>query len=322
MIDPRLEVFQYRNKTTGRQRLLSREEVAEQEDAEEWLRGVPLQEAGQPLVLKGKRAGELEVAGEVVENFEQWLGLYGFERPPRQVEPNWALDLVEAMASPAFAGMLLMAGFAGIYLELRSPGVGIGAFVAAVAFLLFFWSKGLHGTADWLEVLLFIGGVSFILLEIFVLPGFGIFGLGGGALVIASLVLASQTFILPQSESQMKELRTSLAVVAAACMGVITIAFSARHYLPKAPLFNRMVLEPPRDEQREALDHQEMVADYAHLVGATGSAQTDLLPTGKAWIDQELIDVIAESDPMDRGASLVVVSAQANRVVVRAATSP
>ncbi len=321
MIDPRLEVFQYRNKTTGSQRLFSSEEVAEQEDADQWLRGTPLQDAGKPLVLKGKRAGELGVAGEVVESFEQWLGLYGFTKPPRQVEPNWALDLVEALASPAFAGLLLMAGFSGIYLELRSPGIGLGAFIAAVAFLLFFWSKGLHGTADWLEVLLFIGGVSFILLEIFVLPGFGIFGLGGGALVIASLVLASQTFVLPGSESQMEELRTSLAVVAAACIGVIMIAMTARHYLPHAPLLNRMVLAPLPDEQREALDLSERVADYTYMIGATGTAQTDLLPTGKARIDHELIDVIAESEPLDRGTPLVVVSVQANRVVVRASTA-
>ena len=71
--------------------------------------------------------------------------------------------------------------------------MGIGGFVSAVAFMLFFWSKFLHGTAGWLEVLLFLGGVCFLLLEVLVLPGFGIFGLGGGAMILASLVLASQT---------------------------------------------------------------------------------------------------------------------------------
>jgi membrane-bound serine protease (ClpP class) len=158
------------------------------------------------------------------------------------------------------------------------------------------------------------------LLEIFVLPGFGIFGLGGGALVIASLILASQTFVLPQSASQIHELRTSLAVVAFACVGVIVIAFSARHYLPKAPLLNRMMLEPLQNEQREALDQKEQIADYAHLVGVTGMAQTDLLPTGKARIDHELVDVIAESEPLSRGTPLVVVSTRANRVIVRKVT--
>ncbi len=73
---------------------------------------------------------------------------------------------------------------------------------------------------------------------------------------LKSGLLNSQTFVLPQSASQIQELRTSLAVVASACVGVIVIAFSARHYLPKAPLLNRMMLEPLQDEQRETLDQK------------------------------------------------------------------
>ena len=142
---------------------------------------------------------------------------------------------------------------------------------------------------------MFLAGIGFILLEIFVIPGFGIFGLGGGAMVVASLVLASQTFILPHSKSQMIELRNSLAVVAVACVGVIAVAFSARKYLPKTPFFSRMILQPPQDEQREALEEHEMLADYSHLIGQTGTTKTDLMPTGKALVDHELIDVIAES---------------------------
>ena len=56
------------------------------------------------------------------------------------------------------------------------------------------------------------------------------------------------------------------------------------------------------------------------MVGVTGMAQTDLLPTGKAQIEHELVDVIAESEPLSRGTPLVVVSARANRVIVRAVT--
>ncbi len=320
MIDPRLEVFQYRNKAIGAERLLSVEEAGELPSADHWLRGAPLQEPNKPLQLTGTRAKQLGVAWEEVDSFDQMKQLYGFVNDPRQVESNWALDLIEALASPAFAGLLLMTAFTGIYLEVRSPGIGVGAFVAAVGFLLFFWSKGLHGTADWLEVLLFISGVSFILLEIFVLPGFGIFGLGGGALTIASLVLASQTFVLPQSESQIIELRDSLAVVALASVGVIAVAFAARHYLPQAPVFNRMVLTPPQNEERAALAMSETVADFSHLVGLEGTAQTDLLPMGKALVDHELIDVMVEAEPIDRGTPIVVVSAHANRVVVRAAS--
>jgi membrane-bound ClpP family serine protease len=77
------------------------------------------------------------------------------------------------------------------------------------------------------------------------------------------------------------------------------------------------VLEPPPPEERVTLSHREALADYSHLVGKTGEAVTDLLPAGKALVEDELVDVIAQGEPVDRGQPVVVVSAHANRVVVR-----
>ena len=184
----------------------------------DWQKGASVKPAGEPLRLASNRAQELGIATHVVDSFDEFKQLYGFERDPRTAEPNWALELVEALSSPALAFVLLVIGFVGIYVELHTPGVGAGAFVAALAFMLFFWSKFLHGTAGWLEVLLFVGGVLFLLVEMLVLPGFGIFGLGGGLMILASLVLASQTFVLPQTDSQLTELRHSLTIVAAATL--------------------------------------------------------------------------------------------------------
>lgn len=317
-IDPSIEIFEYTNKTTGQLRLMSEAEAAERKDAADWRRAdAPLVDGG-ALRLDGDVAQQKGVATTVVENSDQLWQLYGFEEAPPLVETNWALQLIEALASPGFATLLVMIGLAGLYIEVKTPGVGIGAFVAAVAFLLFFWSKSLDQTAGWLEALLFIAGLFFILLEVFVLPGFGIFGLGGGAMVILSLVLASQTFVIPKTEVQMGELRRSLTVVAGAFVGVIALGMTFRRYLPNAPVFNRIMLEPPPPEERIEQEHREVLADYSHLVGQGGIARTDLRPTGKALIADELVDVVAEGEPLDRGTSIIVVDAKANRVVVRA----
>jgi membrane-bound ClpP family serine protease len=183
--------------------------------------------------------------------------------------------------------------------------------------MLFFWSNFLNGTAEWLEVLLFLGGVFFLLLELFVLPGFGVFGLGGGAMILASLVLASQTFVLPRTESQMNELRHSLTIVAAATVCVVGAALLLRRYLPNAPMFRTLLLNPPPEEELVDLDTREALADFTHLVGQQGTATTNLMPAGKADFDGQLIDVIAEGMPIDRGQPVVVVKARGNRVVVR-----
>jgi membrane-bound ClpP family serine protease len=195
----------------------------------------------------------------------------------------------------------------------------VGAFIAVVAFMLFFWSHFLEGTAGWLEVLLFLCGLFCLLLEMLVLPGFGIFGLGGGVMILASLVLASQTFVLPRTESQMAELRHSLTVVAAAMVVVVGSSIALRRFLPKAPVFNKMVLEPTSEEDLIDLDYRESLVDYSHLIGQVGTATTNLMPSGKADFDGQLVDVIAEGLPIDRGTSVVVTRTRGNRVLVRVA---
>lgn len=319
MVDPGIELFRYRNKTSGEERLLSGEEAAALADAASWTRGASVHAGNQPLEFNGATAVSMGVASQTVDNFDQLLRLYNLQNV-RSVEPNWALKLIHALASPTLAAFLVLLGLVGMYIELKTPGVGVGGVVAALSFMLFFWSKYLEGTAGSLEIMMFTGGIVLMLLEVFVLPGVGIFGLTGGLMVIFSLVLASQTFVIPHSEADLEELRRSITVVAAAGLGMMALAFATRRYLPKAPLFNRMVLEPPPPEERVTLAHRESVADYSHLLGVIGEAVTDLRPGGRALIGGQLIDVIAEGLPIDRGASILVVQAHGNRVRVREAT--
>jgi len=318
LVDPRLEVFEFRNTKNGDVRYFSTEEANDQPDAKDWRQGPKITTDGEPLALSSRRAAELGVAWHVVDNFDELRQLFGFETEPRVAEPNWALELIEALASPALTVVLLVVGFLGIYIELHSPGVGVGGFVAALAFMLFFWSKFLNATAGWLEVLLFVGGIFCLLLELLVLPGTGIFGLGGAAMILASLVLASQTFILPHDESQLAELRRSLTVLAAAAACIVIGAFALRRYLPQAPVLRTLLLNPPANEELADLDYREAVADFSHLVGQQGTATTNLMPAGKAEFDGQLVDVIAEGLPIDRGATVVVTKARGNRVLVRA----
>jgi membrane-bound ClpP family serine protease len=320
-IDPDIELFHYQNTKTGEVRYCSAEETAEQPDSDDWRKSARIKPAGETLQLAANRAQELGVATHVVDSFDEFKQLYGFEADPRTAEPNWALELVEALSSPALAFLLLVIGFVGIYIELHTPGLGAGAFVAALAFMLFFWSNFLHGTAGWLEVLLFVGGIFFLLLEMLVLPGFGVFGLGGGLMILASLVLASQTFVLPRTESQMAELRHSLTIVAAATVVVIAASIALRRYLPQAPVFRTLLLSPAPEEELIDLDHRESLADFSHLIGQQGTATTNLMPAGKAEFEGQLIDVIAEGLPIERGQAVVVTKTRGNRVLVRAVDS-
>jgi membrane-bound ClpP family serine protease len=232
--------------------------------------------------------------------------------------PGWADTLLDALRSPGVAWFLLLVGGAALYAELQSPGIGVGAFISAVCFLIFFWSNYLGGTAGWLEVLLFLLGISCLMLEVFILPGFGVFGLGGLALVLASVVLATQTFVfVPTNEYQLNELQKALFIVVLAGAGGLGLISVLNRYLPRAPMLNRMVLAPPTELEQAEISRRESLASFEHLIGCRGTTITPLTPAGKARIEGDLVNVISAGELIERGTEVQVVEARGSRIVVR-----
>lgn len=319
LVDGSVTVYRYTRQTDGLVEYYSEEDVRELPDAVDWQReGRPLGEPGKPLLLSGTKAAELGLARDVVEDFAEFKALYGLENDPTLVEWGWADVLVDALNSPSVAWFLLVVGAVALYIELQTPGVGLGGLVSAVCFVLFFWSAFLGGTAGWLEVLLFVLGVVCLLLEVFVFPGFGVFGVGGALLVLASLILASQTFVLPQNEYQMERLRNTLLVIAGAGAATLVVVAMLRRYLPHAPMLSRMLLAPPTHEELQSLSQREALAQFGHLLGTVGAAVTPLVPGGKVRFGDELVDVVTDGDFIDPGQEVEVVEVRGNRVVVRA----
>ncbi len=231
--------------------------------------------------------------------------------------PGWADALINALATPGVALLLLFIGIAALYAELHAPGIGVGGFIAGLCFLLFFWSKYLDGTAGWLEVLLFAAGLISLLLEIFVFTGTAIFGLGGGLLIITSLVLASQTFVWPHNDYQFRQFRDTLLGLSAVGVGVVIAALIMRRFLPHTALFGHMVLEPPSTTEMEHIANREAMVDFSHLLGSTGLTTTPLAPAGKARFGDQLVACASRGEFVDRGVSVTVIEIHGNRIVVR-----
>lgn len=320
LIDPDWEVFRYVR--PGRpDQFFSREEFEQYQrqhpNEADWRQGERITRPGRALLLDGRRAVEYRLAKEVVEDFAQFRQLYGLERDPHLVEPGWADYLIDVLASPGVSAFLLMVGFIALYVELHMPGLGAGGFLAAVCFVLFFWANYLGGTAGWLEAALFGMGVVCLLLEVVVLPGFGIFGLGGVLLIVASLILASQTFVVPRNPYQFERLQRSLLTLAGAGVGFVALAVVLRKWLPRAPVLRHVFLEPPRGPEAEAIGRRELLADFHQLLGTRGTAVTQLTPSGKARFGNRLVDVISEGELISRGSVVEVVEVRGNRVLVR-----
>lgn len=297
---------------TGRVGYFSDQELEARPDRDAWQAGAEVGVG--PLELDGTRAEALGLATHVVPNFDGLRAAYGLDAAVPMPQPGWAEELLAALASPSLAWLLLLIGGAGLYIELKTPGFGFGGFIAMVAFIVYFWSQHLQGTAGWLEVMLFLAGLVCVAAEILVLPGFGVLGLGGGLLVIASLVLASQSFVLPVNDYQIRQMQWSLLGIVAAIAGVTALGLAVRHWLPATPMFRHVLLPPPPDASEPELE--EPLDD---LLGATGTTTSRLAPAGKAWIAGAMRDVVSDGALVESGAAVRVVAVRGGRLHVQRA---
>jgi membrane-bound serine protease (ClpP class) len=320
MIDPDLTVSRYRNKKTGQIRLLSDEELRSIDAAEDWGILGPLDtEQG----LTGTKAEQLFIAKTIAEDMAQIKSYYQLEDMPRALQPSatdrWVERAAGFLASPFIAPWLLFAGMFLFSSEMSAPGLGVPGFLAACCFMLFFWSQYLGGNAHWLEIMMFLAGIVFLGMEIFVIPGFGIFGVGGMLMIVVSLILASQNFIIPNTTEELARLPQSLLPVVGAGMGFFAAVIALRKVLPNSPYFNRMMLKP-RERRKEAgfetQQDPEAIVDWSYLQGETGETITRLFPAGKARINGKVYDVITDGKMVDKGEKISVIQAIGNRVVV------
>lgn len=309
--DMELERWQHKN---NRSRLFSKAEHEQMSDAKMWS-WMDVQPMGEGL--SGDSAWKLGIAKYLANDFQGLQAKYDIDAPetltPTKTD-KMIEELAQFLASPFISFWLLFGAMFFISTEMSNPGISVPGFLGALCVILFFWSQYLDGNAHWLEILLFVAGVIFILMEIFVLPGLGVFGIGGLLMVVSSIVLASQTFIIPRNSEDFARLPVSLGMVAAAGGGFLVALAVLRKVLPNTPYFKKMMLEPP--VQDNELADREAVVDWSDLMGKSGVSLTDLIPAGKARIAGQLFDVITDGRAVDKGLAIVVVEAVGNRIVV------
>jgi membrane-bound ClpP family serine protease len=315
VVVPGIEVEQATQRETGRVDYFSAEELAARDDRDSWTPGAKVGTG--PLQLTGRSAEPLGLATHLVEGFAGLVQLYGLTGEIALSEPGWADRLLDALASPGLAWLLLLIGGVGLYIELHTPGFGLGGFVSMVAFIIYFWSQHLHGTSGWLEVMLFLAGLFCLAAEIFVLPGFGVLGLGGGVLLIAALVLASQSLVMPANDYQIRQLQWSLLGILGAAAGVAAMGVLLRRWLPATPGLRNVLLEPPAADG-EAFDDDRLEP----LLGLEGTTTTRLAPAGRARIDGRIHEVTSVGPLVEPGTPVRVVEVRGGRVFVRAAAGP
>lgn len=212
--------------------------------------------------------------------------------------------LLGFLTSPMLQGILIMIIIGGIYFEMQTPGVGFALLASVVAALLYFAPLFLDGLADVWEALLFVSGIVLLLLEIFVIPGFGVAGILGIVFIVAGLTLS----LLPNNWFNFGGVSWNTAVTALTTVFVSLVgSFALVAYLASKigtdGMFKNLALNKSQDVEDGYVSGNSTL--HA-LVGKEGVSETDLRPVGKVSVEGEIYDAVAENGFVEKSSSVIV----------------
>ncbi len=269
---------------------------------------------GQLLTLSTSEALTHGVArGEAADFAALLAGLGLAGAPVVAMETNWAEALVRVLSNPVIASLLLTLGMLGLVIELKTPHFGLAGVTGLACLALFFGSHWIIGLAGWLEVILIVAGLTGLLVEIFLLPGFGVAGFLGLGSVGAGFFLA-----LIGSYPTSADLWGALGGVGIGLVIFVAVIVAFLRHLPVSRRLSGLLL---RESQPAQAGYVSAPA-RTELIGKSGIAVSELRPVGVAEIGGERLDVTTEGDFLPSGTAVTVVRADPMRLVVRPAAQP
>ncbi len=269
---------------------------------------------GELLTMTDSEAFELGFSKKTVGSIEEMLQDMGIEyNEIVEVEQSWSEGLVRFIGS--IAPILMMIGFAALYIEIRSPGFGVPGIIGAICLAAVFFGQYTVGLADHTELLLIILGIVFLFLEIFVLPGFGIMGLTGIFLIMTGMVLSFQNFVIPSPEFpwQREILLSNIFMVAASVIGsVAIIVLFFRYVFPK---LGTVISGPYLNASFQGVSVDSEITDLPG-VGETGRAVSTLRPSGVISVGAETYDASTEGEFIESGSDIIVSQLKGAKIIV------
>ncbi|MGE0435227.1 MAG: hypothetical protein AB7S36_23455, partial [Planctomycetota bacterium] len=275
---------------------------------------------GDLLTLTDRQARQY---GFALENIHTWddleatfhIGSTHGTGAVNRLDVTWSVDLVRWIN--ALAVVWIMLGLLGIYIEMKTPGVGIGGVIAVISFGIYFTSGIWIGLAETWEILVFIAGVLLILAEIFIIPGFGVAGITGLILTVVGLLLIGQDFILPSTPGQSADLVRNLGGLVLSLMGTCIGIYIFARAMPGLPIFGGMLLKNPTEEEAAGLHGSAVSIEPGTMIGAIGFTTSVCRPSGKARFGDRVLVVQTRGQYLEPDTEVVIIESSANRIVVK-----
>ena len=194
---------------------------------------------------------------------------------------TWLDRLIQLLLNPLLQSIFMMMIIGGIFVEIRTPGIGLPLITAIIGALLYFAPGYIGHLVESWEILLFVVGLVLIALEIFVIPGFGVCGVTGIIAVIVSLAFA----MVDNAELFHWDGTLNLQPILQP-LGIVIISASAAIFgsvwlvkkLYTTRSFDHIAL---RQEMKASEGFTGVVSGLESLVGEEVIVFTDMRPSGK-----------------------------------------
>jgi len=198
--------------------------------------------------------------------------------------------------------LLLALGLTLIVVEVATLHTwGLAGIFGGVIVALIFAAYIAVGAANWVGLLLFLGGAAFLLLETHLLPGHGY-----SAFIGLSLICIGMYYALGGAESG------AVFSAGGALLTTIALVIALFLYLPRSGVWKRLS-QPLRQTAQGGYVSSK---DYTEFVGQHGAAVTILRPSGVAEFDGVRLSVVTEGEFITPGTPVQVVTVQGSRIVV------
>lgn len=222
--------------------------------------------------------------------------------------------IISIFLNPFISGILILVILGGIYFEMQTPGLGFAGLAALVALVLYLVPYYLNGLAENWEIIALFVGLGLIGVEIFVLPGFGIAGIGGIIMVIGSLVLIminNDTFDF--EFVKMNDILAAMAATLVGLLGSVILLFATGSRLQDTKFFKKISLTDTHDSA------QGYTANFITelVTGKTGITQTVLRPSGKVEINGTIYDAYTRGEYIDKGTPVEVINVTGSSLLVK-----
>ena len=227
-----------------------------------------------------------------------------------------AEGIISFFLNPIVSSILILLILGGLYFELQTPGIGFPIIASITALILYLVPYYLNGVAENWEIIMFFIGIIFIALEVFVIPGFGIFGIAGLFTSITSLILIMLnndlfdfTFVLS------RDLVSSSLSVLISVLSFLLIVLFGGIKLTDSNAFKNIALSQTQEVSKGYISNR-----YSNnIVGKKGKSFTVLRPSGKIKIDSQIFDASTEGDFIEKNKNIIVVSVEGSSLKVKKA---